>query len=345
MVEERGTSLETDIPRERGDSAPLLEVSSSGRIRHMCAVKGAFAGDFTEVRGAFIAIFDMDREMVERVFVAVVGDSTDLRMRVDQGWKELEDAIVSAKLSGLTANQMTSDVQKYLRQMLRDDFGTEVIEGIKTDHEADVRRILMEILSRAIADSRVLLQIDVERFEQVEGEEEDRGEEREGDEAKDTDAVPGAEAVKPMDRLLTIKVDPILAPVTGTPAKDLSPGTTILVYPRETSTVRKNAMKLLAARQGRKEGEALEGRVLSVTPAEFDRVTIRMSMGESLQGLANISGELRVKTAEATVSQGFLWSDEPAVGGGITTKHFVLAALAILLIMAVMAYFVFGGEF
>lgn len=314
--------------------------------RRQVAIKAVFSGDYSGSRGALLVVLDPHQLKLDRVHVIVANEKTDDRFRVNGDWKALEDALVSAKLHGQAIVELSRDVQNYIRKAVQDDVMEPLAEALRLEQVPDVRRIMVDVVSKAIADANVLMQIGIEPVvieEPV-------------DQAATVAAEPAASstASEPVAaapaQLLRVRIDPILSPVSGIAAKNVTPGMSMIVEVKDAGAAKTALARALELRMPGSAGRGqFEAKVVEVKPADYDRVSITVTLGSDIIGTTNISGELRVKVSDASAKLASVRSDAGARGlpGGplppVPTNIFLWAALGILAIMAVLAYLVFGG--
>lgn len=323
-------------------TAPGDPAASSARRN--VAIKGVFSGDYSGARGAFLVVIDPSQQKLDRVHAIIANDKTEDRFRVAGDWKTLEDALVSAKLHGQAIVELSKDVQNYIRKTIQDDAIEPLSEAIQANQQADVRRILVDIISKAIADANVLMQIAVEEFVLEPPSDQSATVVAESAPLESDAAMPA-----PAVQQARVKVDPILSPVAGIAAKNVAPGMTMVVEVKDGAVGKTALAKALALRQPGAAGKnQYEAKVIDVQPADYDRVAITVSLGPDIVGTTSLSGELRIKVSDASLKLANVRADgKGAVAGGplppVSTNIFLWAALGILAIMAVLAYLVFGG--
>lgn len=318
------------------DSAPrhpTLEPSP-----RMCyAIKGLFAGDFTSVHGAFLIVLDPQTLKVDHhhYHVIIIGDTEEVRIDIKEDWKSVEQAMIRAKLYGGIIRTMGEEIAQSMLRMVQDDIAVELGLSLRAGNLQDTKRILTDMVSKLIADSNVLLDASVEHMTlsdetiatpQSMSEEEAAG------------GVPSGRVSS-----TTVRIDPILAPVYGVHSRDLKPGMVIFAQVREIEGLKQNVQRLLATRHPGMAPGTVQGRVVSVAPAEFGRLSVICELGPGIIGAANISGELRIKTIETPSGKTTVSATAAAPGAaGVPTSFFAMGALMILALMALLAYLVFG---
>lgn len=307
------------------------------------AVKGLFSGEFSGLHGLFLVVMDIVRLKISRIYVVVGGDKQEVKINNQVPWKQMESDIITLKLSGGIAQQMSLDVQNYLKRVLQDDFRDEVVMALSGRNVTELRRLFEEILSRAIAEATVKVDAVIEGVNAADVPELQT-------EASAPAAAPGtAETAAPAGfgpQQVRVRVEPVLSPVNGIPARQLQPGVVILVKIREEMAVLRNLQTLLAPRNRGVEMGAVMGTVLSVQPIEFERYALTLELAKNVIGVASISGELKVKVAEGRqhMPVSLPVAEEPAIAGpGLSTTPFVFGAILIFTILAILAYLFFGG--
>lgn len=320
---------------------PSVEPPSS-----MYAVKSIFVGDYTEVRGVILLAVDTARRKLDRIFCVIVPDSGSFGFQLDSGWKAFEDAIISSKLSGNTAHQMSMEVQKYLKRAIQDEIIDDLILAVEHNSEGEIARQLEDVISRAIADANVVVKVSLERIEAKEITEDEPDE----DSGENTPEVETAPAGMPAGILRReVKVDPVLSPVHGVAVSDLKPGMVLVVSIRETGVVGENLKRLLSTRAADDSGH-FEAPVISLEDStQSDRCVIKARLAESITGVTTLSGELRVKVTgkSAPVPDEMAKPEfETTIGlkKGVSTKHFAILSFLVFTILAFLAYLVFGGK-
>ncbi len=317
--------------------------------RRLVAVKAVFSGDYSGSRGAFLLVLDPVLMKLDRVHAIVANDKTEDRFRITNDWRTIEDALVSAKLHGQAIVELSRDVQNYIRKAVQDEVMEPLAEAVVNNQNNDVRRILGDVVSKAIADANVLIQVAMEAVVL-----------EEAPAAAATVAAPeGMEPAQapslvgaPTAPTTRIRVDPILSPVSGIAAKNVLPGMTMVVEAKDLGASRTAVAKIMALKMPGATGKTqFEGKVLDVSPGDYDRITITMALSPDVIGFTNISGELRVKVSDASIrlaeAKGGSSPGARGLDGGplppVSTNLFLWAAFGILAIMALLAYLVFGG--
>lgn len=338
---------QSPAPPPSGSDAPAPDGSApdAGFVppskKKLTAVKGVFAGDYSGVRGTFLVMMDMDQQSLHRLHVVVASDKGEFRFQIKQDWKGFEDSIIRAKLQGYVAHQLSMEVQSYVKRMLTEEAGVSICENIRTGHPDEIRRVLVEVLSRAIADSDILMEIDVEDVAEAVPAEPAQAASEEAPVAASE-----GEAIKALQQEVVLRVEPLLSPVYGVAAKELKPGMHIIVEIKEQSTLKQNVSKLLAVRGSGEKPTAI-GTVIDIAPGVHDRMTIRVSLAPNVVGITNIFGDLRLKVPEAQAARAFAALQHEQViqattPMAISTPAFVLATLGIFTIMMILAYLIFG---
>ena len=325
-----------------GERVPA-EIAALTGPRLFMAFKGVFSGEYTGARGACLIIADVKAIKADRLYVIISGEGDEFKYQTTQDWKSFESSLISTKLQGSIAHQTTIDVQAYMKKVLQDDLLLSLIEAAWHSQVNDVRRIVADIISRAIADSQVLLQIEVETFEESGG----TGAVLMQDQGASVSEQQKASATDQQAQTTArLKVDPILSPVQGVAAKNLLPGMVLSVEVRDPSTIKQNVAKLLTLKPGiGGKNNILDARVVSIHPAEYDRVTILSQLGQNIQGISVISGELRVKVSETAKKFYEVFTEKPSTPPGpvLSSMAFFWSAILIIGIMLILAYLVFGG--
>lgn len=316
----------------------------------LVAVKGQFASDFGGVRGVFLFVMDVVRLKTSRLYVIVrAGDRPDMKFDLRHSWKSLESDIVKAKLSGGIAQQMSLDVQAYLKRVLAEDIRDEMAMLLQNDNLNEARRIFEEIFSRALGEGSVHVDLAAERTAVAEVPEMQTQPPAPAEAPGAAEAAQPAEAAqKPAEPTgVRVKVEPVLSPVHGVPARTLTVGTIILVKIKEDSAIMKNLQALLAPRnRDVDEPGAVRAGVVSITPGEYERLSLLVELAKNVTGICGVPPELKIKTAVEglAVPRPAAAAATPAAAAGPTlpTNYFLIAAIVMFLIFAVIAYFVFG---
>ncbi|MEK8024146.1 MAG: hypothetical protein AAB229_10115 [Candidatus Hydrogenedentota bacterium] len=325
-----------------GSGAPAQARATQSPVsrKKLCALKGVFAGDYSGVRGTFLILMDLDSQSQHRLHVIIASEKGEFRFQIKQEWKAFEDAIIRAKLQGMVAHQLSMEIQSYVSRMMSEDAGISISENIKTGHPEEIRRVLIEIFSRAIADADILMEVEVEHVEEVV---EDTSQQA----AAPVEEQPAGETQKFVMQEVVLRVEPILSPVLGIAAKELKPGMNIIVEIKEQSSLKQNISKLLSVR-GSGEKPTAVGTVVDVSPGVHDRITIRVNLAPNVVGITNIFGDLRVKVPEVQAARAISAISSGAADGprepmALSTPAFILATLGIFTIMLILAYLIFGG--
>lgn len=323
---------------------PAELVALAGK-RRFFAFKGVFSGEYSGVRGACLIIIDEKAIRVDRLYVIIAGEGDDFKYQTQQDWKSFESNIISTKLQGKIAHQTTIDVQSYLKKTLQDDLLLSLLDAGRGNLINDVRRIIADLISKAIADSQILLQIEIETFEES-GEGGEVISSEQGVFVAAADGAGTGTVVSQPQELIRLRVEPLLSPVQGVAAKNLLPGMTIHVEIKDPSTIKQHITKMLIFKPGSGgRNNVLEARVLSIQPAEYERVTIITQLASNVQGISTISGELRIKVSETAkkfydvISSGTSLPTGPA----LSSRAFFWSLFGIIVIMLIMAYLIFGG--
>lgn len=324
---------------EENGVAVVAGAGPSARTRRCFALKAVFTGEFNGARGALLVILDAESGRLDRVMVIIASDSSEFRFPVQQDWKTFEGSLISAKLQGLIVHQMSMDVQTYLKKALMDDPGFALYDALKAGVLSDARKILADIVSKAIADADVLIELASEIFETVETPPDDATAAAAPAETEQPSA-----AHAPSQAEMKLRVEPILAPISGVAAKDVQPGMNIYVEIRDSSAVKQNVARLLTTKSGGADKGVVVGKVLDVASTEFDRVSITCLLAPNVIGVCNLSGALQIKASGvASPSAGIFSSGPSSPGSEISPNVFLYAAIAVFTFMLVLAYLVFGG--
>lgn len=303
-------------------------------VRNLCAVKAVFQGDYNGARGCFLLLMDLDENRVDRLHAIIATDPNDFRFQPRQEWKSFEDEIIRAKLGGNVAQQMGMEVQSYMKKIIKDDLAAEVASAIRHRNPEDVKRMMTDVISKAIADAQVLIDLSLEAVE----------EEIPVEPEKKPDEIEEASPAPVVTKDVTLKVEPILAPVQGVPAKLLKPGMQVVLEMKEHSTLKQNVSKLLTTRVAGSDRGTLVGTVLEVLPGAEHRVLIRFELAPNVIGLSKLFGDLKVLVQGRAAAIRAIRKTTPSADldpGGITTRTFVMAVIAIFTIMAILTYLIF----
>lgn len=325
-----------------GIAAAPSSAAAPAHARRLAAIKAVFNGEYSGARGALLIVIDLDAERLERLYVAIAAESDETRYNVAQNWKDFEALVINAKLQGHIAHQTTGEVTGYLRRVLSEEFTGIVCEALRQESPADVRRIIVDLVSRAIADTQILMEFGVEKFEELVA---PAAAAAPAESESDATAVTGAAATKEV----RLRVDPILSPVTGIPAKGVKPGMRLRVQARDVATLKQHIIKTLSLQVGGIEKGLLTGQVISLAPAEHDRVSIELHLAPNVVGVANISGELRIQTMDpstrlvAPPAADLSAAAGSAAAAGISSRAFLWASIAIVTFLVLLAYLLFGG--
>jgi hypothetical protein len=336
----RGGPEGGDAMSEENGAAAVASLGAPSRIRRFFAVKAVFTGEFNGARGALLIILDAESGRLDRVMVIIASDSSEFRFPVQQDWKTYEGALISAKLQGQIVHQMSMDVQIYLKKAMMDEAGFALFDALKAGVLSDARKILADIVSKAIADAEVLIELASEIFESVEPPADDATTEAPPAGADQAGEAPAAAAHAEMK----LRVEPILAPISGIAAKDVHPGMNIFVDIRDSNAIKQNVARLLTTKAGGPEKGAISAKVLEVAPTEFDRVSITCQLAPNVLGVCNLSGALQIKASGTAEGRPGLFAAGPASAAPeISPNVFLFAAIAVFTFMLVLAYLVFGG--
>lgn len=308
------------------------------RVRQLVAIKAVFSGEYSGVRGALLVVMDLTEERLERLYAVIAAEGDETRYNVSQTWKDFEALVINAKLQGHIAHQTTGEVTGYLRRVLTEEFAGIVCESLRHESPSDVRRILVDLVSRAIADTQILMELGLESVEELVS-------------AVSVSTEPGPEAAAAAGpasatvKDVRVRVDPILSPVTGVPAKELKPGMRLRVQVRDLSTIKQHTVKMLAIKVGGIEKGILTGQVRSVAPTEHDRVSIELDLAQNVIGVASLSGELRIQIMDhsARLAAPAGTAAGAAAAPGLSSKGFLWASIAIVTFLVILAYLIFGG--
>lgn len=311
--------------------------NAGGVLRTLCAVKGVFTGEYNGARGCFLFVMDLDQNTLDRVLVLIVTDLSDFRFQASQEWRSFQDAIIAAKLQGKAAHQMSTEVQSYIERVIRDERAEEICGAIRIGNREDIKRSMMDLISRAIADAQVVLEISLEPvFEEL-----PKKSEVVLDDVPEESA-PASEAATVKD--VVLKVSPILAPVHGMPARLLKQGQGLMVKVMEQPPLKAYLVRILSLRNTGADRGTIQGTVMGVLPIEEERVQITMELAPNVIGTAKILGELKVQvSAKQRTWTGKTIDIVEKDSRGITTSTFMIATILIFTIMAILAYLIFGG--
>jgi hypothetical protein len=329
-----------DAMSDENGAAAVGGEGVSTRVRRCYAVKAVFTGEFNGARGALLVILDAEGGRLDRTYVIIASDSSEFRFPVQQDWKTFEGALISAKLQGQIVHQMSMEVQTYLKRALMDEAGFALFDALKAGVMSDARKILSDLISRAIADAEVFIELASELFETAETIADDATTEA----APSTNAEEPSAAAPSAQPVMKLRVEPILAPISGIAAKDLQPGMNVFVEIRDTSAVKQNVARLLTTKATGPDKGVIAARVMEVAPTEFDRVSITCQLAPNVFGTCNLSGALQVKAGgEAQKSRGIFSAGTAAAGPEISANVFLFGAIAVFTFMLLLAYLVFGG--
>ncbi|MBL4889285.1 MAG: hypothetical protein JKX97_04605 [Candidatus Lindowbacteria bacterium] len=305
------------------------------------AIKGTFTGDFSGTKGVFLVVMDVNKVKIHHLFAILANEQSDFRFNTTSSWKQLEDAIISTKLSGGIAHQMSADVQNFIKKSIKDESLSEICNALQDGNNADIRRIFEEIISKAIAEANPRVTVGTEAIAAAETPDEDEKEK----EAEKKESEEEAEASAAVYSKLRIKIDPILSPVQGTPAKKLEVGTLIAVKVRENKLLAKRISQLLTVPGEDLSSGQVMATVLSVEDGEFERINVHVELAPDIFGVASCSGELRVKTigGQSSTAASIAATTSATQGASVSTGMFVTAAVLIFLVLALMGYVVFKG--
>lgn len=298
------------------------------------AIKGSFSGDFSGARGAFLVVMDVSLIRLHHLFVVLAGERGDIKVKISDPWKTVESALINAKLSGGIAHQMSADVQEYMRGSLKGDLCAHVCNALQDGNTGEIKRTFEDIISKAIAETTPRVSVAVEAIAAAEA-----------PEPEAEPAAPAAAEAAPEPQAATVssvskvKVDPVLSPVQGVPAKDLRPGTLIAVKIREIKMLSRSITKLIPAPGDFADGQFM-GTVIGVEPGEFERMVVRVELAPDVLGIASCSGELRVKVIKGE-GGGAMRAIAGTGGVNITTGIFVVTAVVIFAVLIAMALWVF----
>lgn len=320
------------------ESAPAYAAATQP-TRRLYAVKAVFTGEYNGARGALLVVVDAQTEKLDRVTVIIANDTSEFRFPVHQEWRGFEGALISAKLQGQIVHQMSLDVQTYLKRALQEDAGLLLLDALKGGLTVDVRKVLSDIISKAIADAEVLMETNVETFDSVEQNADETTAVAPPTEGATAEAAPPAPAPG-----IRIKCEPILSPVSGLAAKDVLPGMTIFVEIKDTDAVKQNVARLLTNRAGGADKGRILARVTEVSAIEFDRILITCMLAPSVMGVCSVSGALLLKVPSETMNfSAAKASRGPLTVTSIPANVFLYAAIAVFTFMLVLAYLIFGG--
>lgn len=300
------------------------------------AVKGTFSGDYSGARGAFLVVMDVTLARVHHLFVVLAGERGDLKVKPSDPWKSVESTLINAKLSGGIAHQMSADVQEYMRSTLKGEICPHICNALQDGNTGEIKRTFEEIISKSIAETTPRLSIAVEPVASADAPEPEP-------EAKPVEAAPEEAAPAPQTAtvasVMRVRVDPVLSPVQGVPAKELKMGTLIAVKIREIKLLSRSITRLVPVPGDHTDGQFM-GTVVGVEPGEYERINVHVELAAGIQGIATCSGELRIKCIK-TGGGGGLSSVAGAGGVNITTGLFILTAIVIFGVLIAMAYWIF----
>lgn len=334
-------------------SGPTAGSSGARGTRRLYAIKGMFSGDYSGVRGAFLLLLDLEAQRLDRIHAIIANDKTEYRFQTSKDWKSFEDGLISAKLHGQVIAEMSRDVQAYVKRVIQDEVMPSLVEAIVGNAPGDVRRIMAEVVSKAVADANVLMETSIELVDLADIV--DDPSVVVSTAAVTEEVAPTPEGGQPAEAPLAvqqikIRVDPILSPVNGIAMKNITPGMTMVVEVKDAGAAQSRLAKIMAIkRAGSGDRKLFEGKVLDVAKAEYNRISITMLLAPDVIGQTNISGELRVKVSDASLQLAQVRDAgaNPVVSDGqlppVSTNIFLWAALGIFTIMLILAYLIFGG--
>jgi len=306
-------------------------------VRNLCAVKGVFTGEYNGARGCFLIVMDVDKNVTDRILALIVTDQTDFKFKVTQEWRSLQDAIVAAKLQGKAAHQMSTEVQTYIEKVIRDDRAAEICTAIRNRSVDEIRRAMIDVISKAIAEAQVLMEISLEPVTEELPTESDVV----ADDVPEENVAASEHATV---KDVVLKVSPILSPVHGMPARLLKPGQVLMVGVKEQTALKAHVVRFLSLKNTGADRGTIQGTVKEIEPIEDERVKITLDLSTNIIGTAKILGELKVKvSAQQRTWTGKVVEVSHDQSRGITTSTFAIGTILIFTIMAILAYLIFVG--
>lgn len=261
------------------------------------AVKAAFRGSYTGYQGLLYLLVNVPGRDFERAFFVVVSDAEALKVRPHANWSDFEEAILRAKFEGKVAPNLSADMERKLKEKVDGEMGREFLRILEAGGAGAIQETLSYEIGRMIGDAEVSVSCHVETVPaEVVHPPQPASDSAPAPEAPPA-AVPQAvpQETPAVRRVMEVKVDPVLAPVSGIPVGRLAPGRRILVKITDPSDAAKTISRLLAQAGTSDAVGTAAAEVIAADAVEYDRVKLRVRLLPGVEGTTVISKELKVK--------------------------------------------------
>lgn len=310
--------------------------------RSIFGLKAKFRSELRKVCGLFFVFVDGEKESVLRLHAVLTHEQWLYNTDLNQPVMEFEDFIYNTEFRIKTIPGLTKDVNDRCKEKLKFDTLKRLVAAMVNGELPAIIEVLRLILSAELADRELDLLVNVEKLSRVKFDKlekqlqqapaPDAGAPAEGG------AAAGEKPAEATEKILVLKTDIILSPISGRPVRDLHIGDKIYVKITDNSPQGRYIANLL-------KGDAPVAQpvlvpIKELTRTESDRCSVITQFGPGVFGRVVVNTEAKIKCEGTEVR------DEPAAaeaGGEDTLLPMLLGGAVLVLVLLVIAWYVFFG--
>ena len=303
--------------------------------RSIFGVKAKFRSELRKVCGILYIYIDAEREAVERLHAVVTQEPWLYNTDLAQPVMEFEDYIINTEFRIKTVTNLMRDINSRLKERLKFDALKRFTAAIVAEEPQQLVDILRAILSGELADRELDLLVKFEKISRVKFEKMEKALEQQTaaeDKAAAAAAAP-AEEDEGKEKVLILKTDIVLSPISGRPVRELKIGDKIYVKITDNSPQGRYIANLLRGEQVMPQLILVP--IKEMTRTESDRCSLITQFGPGVFGRVVVNTEAKIKT-EGTES-----GEESAAGPEDTILPMLLGGAVLLLAALFIFWYIF----
>lgn len=266
--------------------------------RSIFGAKIKFRSELRKVCGVIYIYIDAEREAVERLHAVVTHEAWLYNTDLNQPVMEFEDYIINTEFRIKTVPNLMRDLNDRLKERMKFDTLKRFTAAMIAEQPEQLIDILRVILSGEMADREIDLLIKYEKINRVKFEKMEKAvEQQAASEAKEKETAETesqAVADESKEKVLILKTEIVLSPISGKHVRELKLGDKIYVKIIDNSPQGRYIANLLKGDNA--APQLILVPVKEMTRTESDRCSIITQFGPGVFGRVVANTEAKIKT-------------------------------------------------
>ncbi|HNW94277.1 MAG TPA: DUF4899 domain-containing protein [bacterium] len=305
--------------------------------RSIFGIKAKFRSELRKVCGVIYVFVDAEREAVERVHAVVTNEAWLYNTDLNQPVMEFEDYIINTEFRIKTVTNLMRDVNDRLKERLKFDTLKRFVAAMVAENQNQLVEILRTIISGELADRELDFMVKVEKINRVKFDKMEKAVKQvppAGEAAAEEGEAAAAPADEAKEKVLILKTDIILSPISGRAIRKLKIGDKIYVKIIDNSPQGRYIANLLKGNAPLPQPVLVP--IKEMTRTESDRCSIITQFGPGVFGRVVVNTEAKIKSEGTEVVAD---DEEPGAAAESTLLPIMLGGGILLLALVFIAWY------